>query len=142
MSPILAAALCFVLSMAMHLPWLAITPIAGTEGHRIFPAHAMARTHWWLAPMLFDQPFMTKPPLHHWLIAISEILSGGGSAFDVGGPKAMFFWRLTVGHHRRGAALLVRSAGLARKMVWKDRRADFRIVRGGNDRHLGPITGG
>ncbi|HET6249545.1 MAG TPA: glycosyltransferase family 39 protein [Tepidisphaeraceae bacterium] len=92
--PLAAALLCFVLSMAMHLPWLANTPIAGTEGHRIFPAHSMVQTHWWLVPMLFDKPFMTKPPLHHWLIALSEMASGGGESFNVAGPKAMFFWRL------------------------------------------------
>ena len=90
----LAALLCFVLSLAMHLPWLAITPIAGTEGHRILPAHSMVTTHQWIAPMLFGQPFLTKPPLHHWLIAGSEILSGGGPSFEEGGPKALFFWRL------------------------------------------------
>jgi 4-amino-4-deoxy-L-arabinose transferase-like glycosyltransferase len=89
-----APILCFILSLAMHLPWLAITPIAGTEGHRIFPAQAMIKTHDWLAPRLFGEPFFTKPPLHHWLIAGSEIISGGGPSFDTAGHKALFFWRL------------------------------------------------
>jgi 4-amino-4-deoxy-L-arabinose transferase-like glycosyltransferase len=49
----------------------------------------MARTHWWLVPTLFDKPFMTKPPLHHWLIAASEIVAGHGSVFVWRLPSAI-----------------------------------------------------
>jgi 4-amino-4-deoxy-L-arabinose transferase-like glycosyltransferase len=94
--PPLAPLLCFLLSLAMHLPWLGVTPIAGTEGHRIFPAHEMVVSHNWLVPVLFGQPFMTKPPLHQWLIAISETVAGTGRADVLARPtqRDLFAWRL------------------------------------------------
>jgi 4-amino-4-deoxy-L-arabinose transferase-like glycosyltransferase len=88
-TPKIAALLCFLLSLAMHLPWIGATPLAGTEAHRVFPAHAMVQTHWWLVPTLFGNPFMTKPPLHHWLIAASEIVCGRGNVFVWRLPSAI-----------------------------------------------------
>lgn len=84
-APWTSAALCFLLSLAMHLPWLGLTPLAGTEAHRALPAHEMVVSGWWTVPILFGKPFMTKPPLHHWLIALSETVSGQAN---------VFFWRL------------------------------------------------
>src|SRR5579864_6930781 len=84
-----AALLVFLLSLAMHLPFLGITPIAGTEGHRIFPAHEMVRSGWWAVPVLFGRPFLTKPPLHMWLIAISEWVTGHGNVFVWRLPSAL-----------------------------------------------------
>ena len=78
------AIVIFLLGLAMHLPWLGISPIAGTEGHRIFPAHAMVQSGWWSVPMLFGQPLLSKPPLHHWLIALSETI-GAGETCSSGG---------------------------------------------------------
>ncbi|HZK80822.1 MAG TPA: glycosyltransferase family 39 protein, partial [Humisphaera sp.] len=60
-----------------------------TEAHRVFPARAMVQTHWWLVPTLFGNPFMTKPPLHHWLIAASEIICGRGNVFVWRLPSAI-----------------------------------------------------
>ncbi len=85
LAPAVSALLCFVLSLAMHLPWIGITPLAGTEAHRVIPAIEMVRSHNWLLPILFGRPFLTKPPLHHWLIALSQILAGQGN---------LFVWRL------------------------------------------------
>jgi 4-amino-4-deoxy-L-arabinose transferase-like glycosyltransferase len=94
-APLVAALFCFLLSLAMHLPWLGCTPIAGTEGHRIFPAHEMVRSHNWLVPMMFGKPFMTKPPLHHWLIGISELLLTRNAHLpNDPTPRDMFAWRL------------------------------------------------
>ncbi|MDB5290813.1 MAG: family glycosyltransferase,4-amino-4-deoxy-L-arabinose transferase, partial [Phycisphaerales bacterium] len=81
--------LLFLLSLAMHVPFLGITPIAGTEGHRIFPAHEMVRSGWWMVPMLYDKPFLTKPPLHMWLIAISERIAGHGGVLVWRLPSAI-----------------------------------------------------
>ena len=126
-----APLLCFMLSFLMHLPWLGASPIGGTEGHRIFPAHDMVRTGWLLVPMLFGKPFLTKPPLHHWLIALSEVICGRGN---------VFVWRIAIGPRRRGA--LLRCLPVRRALVRQNRRADFRIMRGGDDRNLGPIASG
>jgi 4-amino-4-deoxy-L-arabinose transferase-like glycosyltransferase len=84
-----APLLVFLLSLAMHVPFLGITPIAGTEGHRIFPAHEMVRSGWWMVPMLFGKPLLTKPPLHMWLIAISETIAGHGGELVWRMPSAI-----------------------------------------------------
>jgi 4-amino-4-deoxy-L-arabinose transferase-like glycosyltransferase len=106
------ALIIFALSLAMHAPWLAFTPIAGTEGHRIFPAHEMVRSGWWSVPILFGQPLLSKPPLHLWLIAIAEKLAGVGN---------VFVWRLpsTV----MGAALCAAACGFAQR--WFSRTAGW-----------------
>ncbi|HWE01086.1 MAG TPA: glycosyltransferase family 39 protein [Tepidisphaeraceae bacterium] len=88
-APAVSALICFLLSLAMHLPWIGVTPLAGTEAHRVFPARAMVQSHWWLVPTLFGNPFMTKPPLHHWLIAASEIIAGRGNVFVWRLPSAL-----------------------------------------------------
>ena len=71
------AAAIFLLTVACHLPLLGSAPLAGTEGHRVFPALDMVRTGDWLLPRLFGQLYLIKPPLHDWLIAIAQILSNG-----------------------------------------------------------------
>lgn len=82
---LLIALLCLV----MHVPWLGLTPLAGTEAHRIFPAREMLRSGNWLVPMLYGQPYATKPPLHHWLIAAAEAVSGHGNVFVWRLPSAL-----------------------------------------------------
>jgi 4-amino-4-deoxy-L-arabinose transferase-like glycosyltransferase len=106
------ALIIFALSLAMHVPWLAFTPIAGTEGHRIFPAHEMVRSGWWSVPILFGRPLLSKPPLHLWLIAIAEKLAGAGN---------VFVWRLpsTV----MGAALCAAACWFAQR--WFSRTAGW-----------------
>lgn len=71
------AAAIFLLTVACHLPLLGNAPLAGTEGHRVFPALDMVRTGEWLLPRLFGHLYLIKPPLHDWLIAIAQILSDG-----------------------------------------------------------------
>ena len=66
----LGATAIFLLTIACHLPLLGSAPLAGTEGHRVFPALNMVRTGDWLLPRLFGQLYLIKPPLHDWLIAI------------------------------------------------------------------------
>ena len=107
-----AASLVFLLSLAMHLPFLALTPMAGTEGHRILPAHEMVRSGWWAVPMLFGKPFMTKPPLHLWLIAISEIVARHGNVFVWRLPSAIVGGLLCSAACLFGARWFGRRAGL------------------------------
>jgi hypothetical protein len=76
----------FLLTLACHLPLLGAAPLAGTEGLRVIPAHDMVRTGDWLLIRLYGQLYLIKPPLHDWLIAISEIIS------RTGGNE--FVWRL------------------------------------------------
>ena len=87
------AGLMFVLCLLMNLPFLTLTPLAGTEGHRSLSGHGMVRSGQWLVPMLCGRPYLAKPPLHYWLIATSESLLRPGGA-GVAGPADLFAWRL------------------------------------------------
>ena len=44
-------------------------PLAGTEGHRALVGHQMAMGENWLLPKLYDQVYLTKPPLDYWILA-------------------------------------------------------------------------
>ena len=76
-APIGGAAAIFILTLACHLPMLGNPPLAGTEGHRVFPSLEMVRTGDWILPRLFGQLYLIKPPLHDWLIATAQILAHG-----------------------------------------------------------------
>jgi 4-amino-4-deoxy-L-arabinose transferase-like glycosyltransferase len=81
--------LIFVFCLLMHVPWLGVTPLAGTEAHRVFPAREMLHSGYWAVPMLYGKPYATKPPLHHWLIAFAEWVSGQGNVFVWRLPSAV-----------------------------------------------------
>jgi 4-amino-4-deoxy-L-arabinose transferase-like glycosyltransferase len=60
-------------------------PLAGTEGHRAVTAHQMAAGGQWLTPTLYGEPYLTKPPLHYWLLAATSRITGS---------SAEWVWRL------------------------------------------------
>jgi 4-amino-4-deoxy-L-arabinose transferase-like glycosyltransferase len=63
----------------MLLPGLRDSPIGGTEGHRVITASQMLQSPTpggWIVPMLFDQPYGRKPPMHYWILAGSIALLG------------------------------------------------------------------
>jgi len=51
-------------------------PLAGTEAHRVLAAHRMVTSGDWVLPKLFDQLYLRKPPLHYWILALAEKLTG------------------------------------------------------------------
>jgi 4-amino-4-deoxy-L-arabinose transferase-like glycosyltransferase len=81
-----AAALFFVLALLMNVPYLGMTPLAETEGHRALTGHEMARSGQWLLPMLYGRPYLAKPPLHYWLIATAETMARAAVAHTGSGP--------------------------------------------------------
>lgn len=66
-----ALALIVVLWGAIYLPGLGSTEIKGEEGRRILPARTMLATGNWLVPHIGGEPYLRKPPLLNWLVAIS-----------------------------------------------------------------------
>ena len=66
--------------VAMHGPRLGDAPLAGTEPHRILVAQQMASGEsGWLVPTLYGKPYLRKPPLHYWVLAVVDRLLGGAS---------------------------------------------------------------
>lgn len=103
----------FLLSMACFLPLLGSAPLAGTEGHRVFPSLEMVRSGDWLLPRLYGQLYLIKPPLHDWLIAVAQILSGNrGDAFVWRLPSAIVGALLNACLYRFGARWFGRIGGI------------------------------
>ena len=60
-----------LLWIAIYLPGLGSTEIKGEEGRRILPAITMLDSGDWLVPRVGGRPFLRKPPLVNWAIALS-----------------------------------------------------------------------
>ena len=56
---------------AIYFPGLGSTEIKGEEGRRILPAVTMLDGGDWLVPHVGGKPFLRKPPLVNWAIALS-----------------------------------------------------------------------
>ena len=56
---------------AIYLPGMGSTEIKGEEGRRILPAVTMLDSGDWLVPYVGGKPFLRKPPLVNWAIALS-----------------------------------------------------------------------
>jgi 4-amino-4-deoxy-L-arabinose transferase-like glycosyltransferase len=75
----------FLAALACFLPLPVDSPLAGTEGHRAITAHQMVETGEWLVPRMYGRVYLAKPPLHYWIAATFETISG---------HAAPFIWRL------------------------------------------------
>jgi len=65
--------LVFVLALfvLLYVPWLASAPISGTiESSRLMAARNMLQGGDWVVPRLHGEPYLAKPPLQYWLIAL------------------------------------------------------------------------
>jgi 4-amino-4-deoxy-L-arabinose transferase-like glycosyltransferase len=82
-------ALIFLVGLACFVPLPANSPLAGTEGHRALTAHQMVESGEWLVPRMFGRVYLAKPPLHYWIIASFERISGLATPFVWRLPSAV-----------------------------------------------------
>ena len=82
-------AIVFVTALACFLPLPANSPLAGTEGHRAVTAHQMVTSGEWLVPRMYGRVYLAKPPLHYWIAATFETLSGVATPFIWRLPSAV-----------------------------------------------------
>ena len=71
-----APLVAFLLVLACHSWRLGEAHLSGTEGHRALPAHRMVVTGDWLVPRFYNQVYLTKPPMHYWVLAAAEAVTG------------------------------------------------------------------
>lgn len=64
------------------------SPLARTEPHRAMTAHEMNSTGEWVVPTLFGQPYLRKPPLHYWVLAAAEQITGSHAEWVYRAPSA------------------------------------------------------
>jgi 4-amino-4-deoxy-L-arabinose transferase-like glycosyltransferase len=83
------AAIIFCFALICYMPLPAGAPLAGTEGHRSVTAHQMVQSGQWIVPRMFGRIYLAKPPLHYWIMAAFEKLSGRATPFIWRLPSAI-----------------------------------------------------
>ncbi|MBY0228538.1 MAG: glycosyltransferase family 39 protein [Gemmataceae bacterium] len=83
------AALLVLLVVAAHWLRAGELPVRGEEGLRAQIGLEMARSGDWVVPRVQGEPFLSRPPLHNWLIAASCAAFGGPSAWAIRFPSLL-----------------------------------------------------
>ena len=73
----------------IYLPGLGSVPLKHEEPRRALPAVHMLATGDWLVPWIGANPYLRKPPLLNWLIALSDRAAGGRSEFATRLPSVL-----------------------------------------------------
>ncbi len=97
---------------AIYLPALGSLEIKGEEGRRILPAVAMRESGDWIVPHVGGEPYLSKPPLINWLVALAFQVSGGESEWAARAPTVLAVLALGLGLAWRGGAWLGPGGGL------------------------------
>ena len=79
----------FLLVLIAFLWFLPSSHLAGTEAHRAIPAHQMVTSGDWLVPRFWGVPYLAKPPLHYWILAVSESFFNTSSEWVFRFPSAL-----------------------------------------------------
>ncbi len=81
----------------IYLPSLGSTEYKGEEPRRVLPAVSMLETGNWIVPMVCGEPFLRKPPLVNWLIAVSFKVSHTQNEWAARAPSVLAVWLLGAG---------------------------------------------
>jgi len=96
MKPSLALILTTFLWAGIYLPGLGSLQLQHEEPRRALPALHMLASGDWLVPRVGSDPYLRKPPLLNWAIALSCKLSGGTSEWAVRLPSVLATLALTI----------------------------------------------
>ena len=84
-----AYAIAIALWAAIYLPGLGSVEIKGEEIRRIMPGINMLQTGDWIVPQFNGQPYLRKPPLVNWAIALSVKSFGVRNEWTARLPSAL-----------------------------------------------------
>jgi 4-amino-4-deoxy-L-arabinose transferase-like glycosyltransferase len=96
LTPVRAYACIALLWAGIYLPGLGTLQLQHEEPRRALPALHMLSTGDWLVPRVGSDPYLRKPPLLNWAIALSCKLSGGVSEWAVRLPSVLATFALAV----------------------------------------------
>ncbi|MGA8480564.1 MAG: glycosyltransferase family 39 protein [Chthoniobacterales bacterium] len=82
-------ALTMIIWAGIYLPGLGSVELKHEEPRRALPALHMLASGDWLVPRVGSIPFLRKPPMLHWLIALSFLATGTKSEWAVRLPSAL-----------------------------------------------------
>jgi 4-amino-4-deoxy-L-arabinose transferase-like glycosyltransferase len=89
LSPQRGLLLVILLWAAIYLPGLGAVQLQHEEPRRALPALHMLASGDWLVPRVGAEPYLRKPPLLNWAIALSCKLSGGVTEWAVRFPSVL-----------------------------------------------------
>ena len=89
LKPFRALVLAAFLWAGIYLPGLGFLQLQHEEPRRALPALHMLASGDWLVPRVGADPYLRKPPLLNWAIALSCKLSGGTSEWAVRLPSVL-----------------------------------------------------
>jgi 4-amino-4-deoxy-L-arabinose transferase-like glycosyltransferase len=81
--------LTMIIWAGIYLPGLGSVELKHEEPRRALPAVHMLASGDWLVPRVGSIPFLRKPPMLHWLIALSFLATGTRSEWAVRIPSAL-----------------------------------------------------
>lgn len=79
MRSILLIVLLILLGCALYLPRLDVIPLRGESTRRATVAWEMIETGQWIVPQQQREPFLSRPPMHSWMIFATAWLRHGGT---------------------------------------------------------------
>jgi len=83
---------CFLIALlwaGIYLPGLGSVQLEHEEPRRALPALHMLTSGDWLVPRVGSEPYLRKPPLLNWAIAVSCRIAGGPSEWAVRFPSVL-----------------------------------------------------
>jgi 4-amino-4-deoxy-L-arabinose transferase-like glycosyltransferase len=89
LSRVRACVLITLIWAGIYLPGLGLVQLEHEEPRRALPALHMFASGDWLVPRVGSQPYLRKPPLLNWAIALSCKLAGGYSEWAVRLPSVL-----------------------------------------------------
>jgi 4-amino-4-deoxy-L-arabinose transferase-like glycosyltransferase len=89
LTPVQARVFIALLWAGIYLPGLGILQLQHEEPRRALPGLHMLASGDWLVPRVGSDPYLRKPPLLNWAIAVSCKLSGGPSEWAVRLPSVL-----------------------------------------------------
>jgi 4-amino-4-deoxy-L-arabinose transferase-like glycosyltransferase len=105
-------ALVILIWAGIYLPGLGSVELKHEEPRRALPAVHMLASGDWLVPRVGSIPFLRKPPMLHWLIALSFLATGTKSEWAVRLPSAVAILALALAIGGMGSYWLGPSGGL------------------------------
>jgi 4-amino-4-deoxy-L-arabinose transferase-like glycosyltransferase len=96
LTPLRAMVLVALVWAGIYLPGLGTLQLQHEEPRRALPALHMLTSGDWLVPRVGADPYLRKPPLLNWAIALSCKLSGGASEWAVRLPSVLATLALAV----------------------------------------------
>lgn len=102
-----AILILFIYCLLLNLPYIHLREFMGEAGTRVTIAKNMMETGEWIVPYCEGRPYLNKPPLYNWLLALGFCITGKISELTARIPSVVaaflsalslsFFWKSIAG---------------------------------------------